>query len=327
MNIVKDNPMAETQVPGLVRESQSAEMIQINLRRKSRPGESIIQAFLFLCGILSILTTIGIVYELGKESWLFFGSADVDLREFLTQTTWQPKIGEFGVLALVNATLMTTFFAMLIALPLGLGAAIYLSEYASQRVRSIIKPILEVLAGIPTVVYGFFALTFMTPLLRSIFGPETVQIYNTLSAGLVMGIMILPLVSSMSEDALTSVPRALREAAYGLGATRLETALKIVVPAGLSGIIAAFIIGISRAIGETMIVALAAGSGPAFTYNPFQAAETMTGYIARISGGDLSYDTPDYNSIFAIGLLLFVITLGLNILSRRLVSKYREVYE
>jgi phosphate transport system permease protein len=319
--------MAQTQVHGVMRENQTAESIRNKLRRKSRPGESIIQAFLFVCGILSILTTIGIVYELGKESWLFFGSSDVDLREFLTQTTWQPKIGEFGVLSLVNATLMTTFFAMLISLPLGLGAAIYLSEYASNRVRSIIKPILEVLAGIPTVVYGFFALTFMTPLLRSIFGADTVQIYNTLSAGLVMGIMILPLVSSMSEDALTAVPRSLREAAYGLGATRLETAIKIVLPAALSGIIAAFIIGISRAIGETMIVALAAGSGPAFTFNPFAAAETMTGYIARISGGDLSYDTPDYNSIFAIGLLLFVITLGLNIVSRRLVAKYREVYE
>jgi phosphate transport system permease protein len=319
--------MAQTQVHGVMRENQTAESIRNKLRKKSRPGESIIQAFLFVCGILSILTTIGIVYELGKESWLFFGSSDVDLREFLTQTTWQPKIGEFGVLSLVNATLMTTFFAMLISLPLGLGAAIYLSEYASNRVRSIIKPILEVLAGIPTVVYGFFALTFMTPLLRSIFGADTVQIYNTLSAGLVMGIMILPLVSSMSEDALTAVPRSLREAAYGLGATRLETAIKIVLPAALSGIIAAFIIGISRAIGETMIVALAAGSGPAFTFNPFAAAETMTGYIARISGGDLSYDTPDYNSIFAIGLLLFVITLGLNIVSRRLVAKYREVYE
>jgi phosphate transport system permease protein len=287
----------------------------------------LIQGFLFLCGIVSILTTIGIVYELGKESWLFFGSSDVDLVEFLTQTTWQPTIGEFGVLPLVNATLMTTFFAMLISLPLGLGAAIYLSEYATHRTRSILKPILEILAGVPTVVYGYFALTFMTPLLRSIFGADTVQIYNTLSAGLVMGIMILPLVSSMSEDALNAVPRSLREGAYGLGATRLETAIKIVVPAAISGIIAAFIIGISRAIGETMIVALAAGSGPNFTYNPFAAAETMTGYIARISGGDLSYDTPDYNSIFAIGLLLFTITLGLNILSRRLVSKYREVYE
>jgi phosphate transport system permease protein len=222
---------------------------------------------------------------------------------------------------------MTTFFAMLIALPLGLGAAIYLSEYATSRTRSILKPILEILAGIPTVVYGYFALTAMTPILRAIFGTGNVSIYNTLSAGLVMGIMILPLVSSMSEDALTAVPGSLREAAYGLGATRLETAMKVVVPAALSGIIAAFILAVSRAVGETMIVAIAAGSGPAFTINPFQSAETLTGYIARISGGDVAYDTPDYNSIFAIGLLLFLITLTLNTVSRRLVARYREVYE
>jgi len=208
-----------------------------------------------------------------------------------------------------------------------LGSAIYLSEYATPKSRSILKPILEILAGIPTVVYGYFALTFMTPLLRGVFGQDTVEVYNTLSAGLVMGIMILPLVSSMSEDALSAVPHSLREAAYGLGATRLETAIKIVLPAALSGIIAAFILAISRAVGETMIVAVAAGSGPAFTFNPFHSAETMTGYIARISGGDLAYDSPDYNSIFAIGLLLFLITLVLNLISRRLVRRFREVYE
>jgi len=298
-----------------------------DLRKKKRPGEAVIQAFLFICGAVSILTTVGIIYELGKEALLFFGSPEVKLLDFLTKTTWQPSIGEFGVLPLVNATLMTTLFAMIIALPLGLGAAIYLSEYATQRVRSIFKPILEILAGIPTVVYGYFALTFMTPLLRAILGQNTVQIYNTLSAGLVMGIMILPLVCSMSEDALNAVPRALREGGYALGATRFEVAIKVVVPAALSGIVAAFIIGVSRAIGETMIVAVAAGSGPAFTFNPLAAAETMTGYIARISGGDLAYDTPDYNSIFAIGLMLFLITLLLNLVSRYLVHRYREVYE
>jgi phosphate transport system permease protein len=298
-----------------------------DLARKPRAGENVIQAFLFLCGAVSILTTLGIVYELGKEAWLFFGSPEVSIVEFLTTTSWQPSIGQFGVLPLVNATLMTSFFAMLIALPLGLSAAIYLSEYASQTARSILKPTLEVLAGIPTVVYGYFALTFMTPLLRSIFGNTTVDIYNTLSAGLVMGIMILPLVSSMSEDALSAVPRSLREAAYGLGATRLETAVQVVLPAALSGIIAAFILAVSRAVGETMIVAVAAGSGPNFTLNPFRAAETMTGYIARISGGDLSYDTPDYNSIFAIGLLLFMVTLLLNVVSRKLARRFREVYE
>lgn len=297
------------------------------LKKKFRKLEFGIQAFLFFCGFVSILTTIGIVFELGKESLLFFQTPGVTLREFFTTTTWQPSIGQFGVLPLVTSTLMTSTFAMLIALPLGLAAAIYLSEYADPKVRRGLKPILEILAGVPTVVYGYFALTFMTPLLRAIFGESNVQIYNTLSAGLVMGIMILPLVASMSEDALRAVPRALREAAYGVGATKLETSLQVVLPAALSGIVAAFIIGISRAVGETMIVAVAAGSGPNFTFNPFEGAETMTGYIARISGGDLSYDTPDYNSIFAIGLLLFVITLGLNIVSRAISRRFREVYE
>ena len=320
-----EDQMAKAQISDLAQ--QPVDMIRPDLAKHARPGESLIQAFLFFCGAVSILTTLGIVYELGKEAWLFFGDPDSNIFEFLTTTTWQPSIGQFGVLPLVNATLMTSFFAMLIALPLGLSAAIYLSEYASARARSILKPILEVLAGVPTVVYGYFALTFMTPLLRSIFGQNTVEIYNTLSAGLVMGIMILPIVSSMSEDALSAVPHSLREAAYGLGATRLETAVQIVVPAALSGIIAAFIIGISRAVGETMIVAVAAGAGPNFTFNPFKAAETMTGYIARISGGDLGYDTPDYNSIFAIGLLLFLITLVLNLVSRQLARHFREVYE
>jgi phosphate transport system permease protein len=209
----------------------------------------------------------------------------------------------------------------------GLGTAIYLSEYASDRARSILKPVLEVLAGIPTVVYGYFALTFMTQLLRQIFGVDTVEIYNTASAGVVIGVLIIPMVSSMSEDALSAVPRSLRQAAYGLGATKLETAVKVVVPAALSGITAAFIVAISRAIGETMIVAIAAGAGPNFTFNPFKSAETMTGHIVRISGGDLSYDSIDYNSIFAIGLMLFFVTLTLNIISQRVVRRYREVYE
>ncbi len=297
------------------------------LRKRPRIGEALIRGFLFFCGAVSILTTLGIVFELGKESLLFFQMPKVTLLGFLTGTEWQPTVGKFGVLPLVSATLMTTFIAMLVSLPLGLGAAIYLSEYASPRARATLKPILEVLAGVPTVVYGYFALTTMTPILRAVFGEGRVNIYNTASAGLVMGIMILPLVCSMSEDALNAVPRSLREAAYGLGATRLETAVQVVVPAALSGIIAAFILGISRAVGETMIVAIAAGSGPNFTFNPFDAAETMTGYIARISGGDVAYDTPDYNSIFAIGLLLFGATLALNILSRRLAARFREVYE
>lgn len=299
----------------------------LELKRKPRLGEAIIQSFLFASGAISILTTIGIVFVLGRESLLFFASERVNLVGFLGTFEWQPQIGQFGIWPLVNATLMTTTMAMVVALPLGLCVAIYLSEYASSRARNILKPILEVLAGIPTVVYGYFALTFMTPLLRAIFGNNVVQIYNTASAGLVMGLLILPLVSSMSEDALKAVPRSLREAAYGLGATRLETAIKVVLPAALSGIAAAFIVGISRAIGETMIVAIAAGAGPAFTFNPFKAAETMTGHIARISGGDLSYDSIDYNSIFAIGLMLFIITLALNIISQRVVRRFREAYE
>jgi phosphate transport system permease protein len=296
------------------------------LAKKPRIHEIIIEGALFVAGAISILTTIGIVYELGKESLLFFGDPAVTFAEFLGSTQWVPPIGHFGIWPLITATLMTSTIAMVVALPLGLATAIYLSEYASFRARNTLKPILEILAGIPTVVYGYFALTFMTPLLRSIFG-DGVQIFNTASAGIVVGILIIPLVSSFSEDALHAVPRSLREAAYALGATKLETALKVVVPGALSGIAAAFVVAISRAIGETMIVAIAAGAGPAFTFNPFESAETMTGHIVRISGGDISYGTIDYNSIFAIGLLLFLMTLGLNIFSQRIVARFREVYE
>jgi phosphate transport system permease protein len=297
------------------------------LKKRRRPGEAIIQSLLFFAGFFSIFTTIGIVYELGKEAWLFFRLPEVNLWEFLTGTQWQPHINEFGILPLLNATLVTTTIAMAVAIPLGLAVAVYLSEYASLKARNTLKPILEVLAGIPTIVYGYFALTFITPLLRAVFGREVVDIYNTASAGLVMGVLILPLIASISEDALNAVPRSLREAAYGLGATKLEVAVKVVLPAALSGIAAAVILGISRAIGETMIVAVAAGAGPNFTFNPFKGAETMTGHIVRISGGDLSYDSIDYNSIFAIGLMLFVLTLGLNIVSQRIVRRFREVYE
>jgi phosphate transport system permease protein len=297
------------------------------LHKRRRIGESIIHAILFICGGISILTTIGIVIILGREAWLFFGNEAVSIVEYVTTTVWQPQIGEFGILPLLTATLITTLIAMLVSLPLGLSAAIYLSEYASPHARSTIKPVLEVLAGIPTVVYGYFALTFMTPVLRAMLGQNNVQIFNMLSPGIVMGIMITPLISSMSEDALSAVPRALREGAYGLAATRFEVATRIMVPAALSGIIAAFIVGVSRAIGETMIVAIAAGASPQFTFNPFQAAETMTGHIARISGGDISYNSIDYNSLFAIGLTLFGMTLALNLVSQRIVRRFREVYE
>jgi len=297
------------------------------LHHHPRRGEFLIRGFLLFCGVFSILTTLGIVYELGKEALLFFRNPAVDLLEFFTGTKWQPQADAFGILPLVTATLITTSIAMLIALPLGLAVAIYLSEYATPKARNILKPTLEVLAGIPTVVYGYFALTFMTPVLRSIFGRDVVDIYNMASGGLVMGILILPLITSMSEDALSAVPRALREGSYALGATKLETAIKVVVPAAISGLAAAFVVGISRAIGETMIVAIAVGAGPNFTFNPFKGAETMTGHIVRISGGDLSYDSIDYDSLFAIGLLLFAITLILNIISQRIVRRFRETYE
>ncbi len=296
-----------------------------SLRKKPRPAEAILQAILWFCAAVSIFTTLGIVLVLGTESFTFF--RDVSLIEFFTGTEWQPSIGKFGILPLFTATLTTSLIAMVVALPLGLMAAIYLAEYAPGRVREILKPTLEVLAGIPTVVYGYFALTTVTPFLRNALGGDTVDVYNMLSAGIVMGILIIPLVSSMCEDALSSVPRSLREAAFAMGATKLETSVSIVVPAAFSGIAASFILALSRAVGETMIVALAAGAGPNFTLNPLRAAETMTGHIARISGGDLSYDSIDYRSLFAIALVLFVATLLLNMLSRRLVKKYREVYE
>jgi phosphate transport system permease protein len=298
-----------------------------DLRRRPRWGELSIQILLFLSGFFSIFTTLGIVYELGKEALLFFAMPEVNLLATLTSTEWKPHIGKFGIWPLLTSTMLTTLIAMAIAIPLGMSVAVYLSEYANPRIRNFLKPILEVLAGIPTIVYGYFALTFMTPILRGILGRDVVQIYNTASAGLVMGILILPLITSMTEDALSAVPRALREAAYGVGATKLEVALQTVVPAALSGIAAAIIVGISRAIGETMIVAVAAGAGPNFTLNPFVGAETITGHIVRISGGDLSYDSIDYNSIFALGLFLFFVTLALNVISQSIVRRFREVYE
>lgn len=313
------------------REDQS-----LGLGRRVRPTESLIQGFLFLCGFITIFTTIAIVAVLGRESLLLVTSTyldeggtahTIDIIDFFNTTQWQPHRYQVGIAPLVTATLLSSGIAMLVALPMGLGSAIYLSEYASPRVRNTVKPVLEVLAGVPTVVYGFFALQFMTPLLKGIFGVGTVETFNLLSAGMVMGIMILPLVASMSEDALSSVPHALREASLGLGSTRLETTVRVVLPAAVSGIIAAFIIGISRAIGETMIMAIAAGARPNLTLNPFESAWTMTGYIASISGGDLGYDTLDYNSIFVVGLFLFLLTLGLNIVSRVVVTRFREVYE
>ncbi len=295
------------------------------LARPPRPGEAVIKAFLFSCAAFSILTTAGIVLILGKETFSFF--KEVSIVEFLTGSLWQPAIGKFGILPLASATLVTSLIAMAVALPLGLMVAVYLSEYAPWGVRQFLKPALEVLAGIPTVVYGYFALSTVTPLLRGMIGQDRLQVYNMLSAGLVMGILILPLIASMCEDALSAVPRTMREAAYATGATKLEVTTQVVVPAAFSGLAAAFILGLSRAVGETMIVALAAGAGPNLTLNPLKSAETMTGHIVRISGGDLSYDTIDYSSLFAIAATLFVITMILNLISRRIVGKRREVYE
>ncbi|NJL92536.1 MAG: phosphate ABC transporter permease subunit PstC [Anaerolineae bacterium] len=313
-----------------------------NMKKHPRPWETIIQSILFFCGAVSILTTVGITIVLAQQSLRFFTEdactnrigtgneitcTQVSIVEFFTSTTWEPTILEFGILPLLNATIGVALIGTLVAFPLGLGAAIYLSEYASPRVRSILKPILEILAGIPTVVYGYFALTFVTPRLRDLLGVENVQIFNMASAGIVIGILIIPYMASLSEDALRAVPDSLRQASLGLGATKLETTLRVILPAAVSGIIAAFIVSVSRAVGETMVALLAAGAGPNFTFNPFNSAETMAGHIARISSGDISYETVQYTSVFSVGLMLFLITLVLNILSRRFVERFREVYE
>ncbi len=285
------------------------------------------KTILFLFALISIVITVGIAFILVRESYLFFSDPEVTLKGFFTGKLWQPMIGRFGFLPLLNATLTTSLIAMLLGIPVGLAVAVYLSEYASEKTRGVLKPVLEVLAGIPTIVYGYFALTFMTPLLRSIFGDDVVEIYNTASAGLVIGILVLPMIATMAEDAIGSVPKELRLAAYALGGTRLETTFRVIIPAALSGLSATFLLALSRAVGETMIVALAAGAGPKLTANPFEAAETITGYIVRISGGDVSYNSVDYNSIFALGLVLFVITFTLNLISRTVSNRFHQEYE
>ncbi len=303
----------------------SADAIDLRARRRLRVQEKLIGWTLFACGAISILTTVGIVVVLVRESVGFF--AEIPIVEFLTGTRWAPQYRpqSFGILPLLNGTLIIALGSSLIALPFGLASAIYLSEYAAPRTRRVIKPILEILAGIPTVVYGYFGIMFVTPILRAIF-PDT-GIFNAASAAIVVGIMILPMVSSLSEDALSAVPRALREAAYGIGATKYEVSTRVVVPAALSGIVASFILAISRAIGETMAVTLAAGATPRMTLNLLESIQTMTAYIVQVSLGDTPQGSIEYQTIFAVGLVLFLITLAMNFLSQRITRRYRLVYE
>ena len=289
-----------------------------------RRFEVVIERGLFLCALLSVGTTIGIIAVLAVETAAFL--REVPITEFLFGTEWTPLFStpSFGVLPLVAGTALVSLIAMLVALPMGLLSAIYLSEYANSRVRRVLKPVLELLAGVPTVVYGYFALLFVTPLLQQ-FIPQLATA-NALSPGIVMGIMILPLVSSLSEDAMRAVPNGLREGSYALGATKMQTSLRVVVPAAFSGITAAFILAVSRAVGETMIVAIAAGQQPNLTWNPTEQVETMTAYIVQVSLGDTPQGTIEYRTIFAVGMLLFIGTFGLNVVSAWLRQRYREEY-
>ena len=287
--------------------------------------EKIIEILLKLCASITIFTTIGIIAVLLFESIAFF--KNVSILEFFTDTQWTPLFSEkhFGILSLVSGTFLTAAIAIAVALPIGLTIAIYLNMYAPKSFRKTLKPILEILAAIPTVVYGFFALTIVTPFLQNIY-PD-LETFNSLSAGLVMGIMIIPFISSLSEDALYAVPRSLREASYGMGATKLQTAFKVVVPAASSGIIVSIILAISRAIGETMIVVMAAGMAAKLTANPLDSVTTVTVQIVTLLTGDQEFDSPKTLAAFALGLMLFVVTLMLNIFALQIVKKYREQYE
>lgn len=288
-------------------------------------GESLVGAVLFACALISTLVTVGIVVVLVKETVIFF--QDVSVLEFLAGTEWTPQFTEkhFGVLPLLTGSMLIAVGSSLISVPVGLLTAIFLSEYASPRWRAVLKPALEILAGIPTVVYGYFALTFITPVLQGVF--PSMGSFNALSASIVVGIMIVPTIASLSEDAIRAVPLSLRAAAFGLGATKMEVSTKVVVPAALSGIIASFILGISRAIGETMAVTIAAGSLAQITLNPLEAVQTMTAYIVNVSLGDTPVGTIEYKTIFAVGFALFLITLLMNIISQFVLSRFQEQYE
>lgn len=296
-------------------------------RRRRHTEQRIIKGILGFAAFISILTTIGIVFVLVRESIGFF--REIGILEFLTGTEWFPlyKPRSFGVLPLVSGTLLVAALAGVVSLGLGIGSAIYLSEYAPERARKTLKPILEILAGIPTVVYGYFALLLVTPFLRMIIGEENLPVFNALSAGLVMGLMIMPMVATLSEDAMVAVPRSLRDAAFALGATRFEVATKVVVPAALSGIVSSFILAVSRAVGETMIVYLAAGGFPNLTLDPLESVQAMTAFIVSVANGDTPQGSLEYQTIFAVGLLLFVMTLAMNILGRWVVRRFRQQYE
>ncbi len=294
-------------------------------RRNRDFKERLIGAVLFVCAAVSTLVTVGIVGVLLGESLLFF--REVSVVDFLTDTRWTPLFQDphFGILPLASGSFLVAAGAALIAIPVGLLTAIFLSEYAGPRLRGALKPLLEILAGIPTVVYGYFALTFITPILRY-FVPST-DVFNAAAGAIVVGIMIIPTVASLSEDALRAVPEALRQGAYGLGATKMEVATRVVVPGALSGIVASFILGISRAIGETMAVTIASGNMANLTLSPLESIQTMTSYIVQVSKGDTPHGTIEYQTLFAVGLTLFVITLLMNVLSQWVLARFREEYE
>lgn len=297
--------------------------LEVRLRRGR---EAVIHGLLFFCAFVSVFTTAAIIATLLEETVGFFG--EVSIIDFVTGAQWTPlfKPQHFGILPLVGGTLVVAIGAAIIALPVGLITAIFLSEYVPEWVRGILKPLLEVLAGIPTVVLGFFALTFLSPEIVQALFPET-KLFNAASAAIAVGIMIIPVVSCLSEDAMSAVPRGLREGAYALGATRFEVARRVVVPAALSGIMASFILAVSRAIGETMIVVLAAGATPNLTWDPLESVQTMTAYIVQISLGDTPQGSLEFKTIFAVGMTLFLMTLGMNVLSQYLLLRFREVYE
>jgi len=311
------------------REGKQSSIQDMIAKSRNKKGKIIIEKampfVLLVTALVSILTTIGIVFTLIFETFEFFQR--VSITDFLFGTEWLPFSGNdplYGILPLVMGTLKVTLIAVIVAVPLGIASSIYLSEYASDRVRRVIKPILEVLAGVPTIVYGFFALTFVTPLLQQLI--PSLKIFNALSPGLVVGIMILPMIVSLSEDAMSSVPNSIREGALGLGATKLEVSLKVVLPAALSGIIASIVLAVSRAIGETMIVTLAGGSTPKFDFNVTDSIQTMTAYIVQVSSGDAGYGTTIYYSIYAVGFTLFIFTLLMNLLAHFISKRFREEY-